>query len=112
MVRYWASQYESHRAADVNVVYYLAVYGILLLIGIIVYTGGYTIFLFGSISASRQIHEKLITSILGTTLRWLDVTPVGRIISRFTLDIRAVDGPVSGMLSDFRQSYSSTFHEY
>ncbi|KIM25975.1 hypothetical protein M408DRAFT_330768, partial [Serendipita vermifera MAFF 305830] len=98
---FWASQYESHQGAEVNVMYYLAVYGALLLAGIIVYTGGYTVFLFGSISASRQIHEKLITSILGTTLRWLDITPVGRIISRFTLDIRAVDGPVSSMLADF-----------
>jgi hypothetical protein len=33
----------------------------------------------------------------------LDQTPVGRIISRFTLDIRAVDGPISSMLADFSE---------
>ena len=103
MIRYWASQYEHHSSASVNVLYYLAVYGFLLLVGVVVYSGAYTIFLFGSISASRQIHERLMSSILAATLRFLDQTPVGRIISRFTLDIRAVDGPISSMLADFSQ---------
>jgi ABC-type multidrug transport system fused ATPase/permease subunit len=69
----------------------------------IVYSAGFTIYIFGALSASRKIHDKLVTAILGTTLRWLDLTPVGRIISRFTMDIRAVDGPISGMLSDFSE---------
>ncbi|PVG02126.1 hypothetical protein CPB86DRAFT_772767 [Serendipita vermifera] len=98
---FWASQYEHHPSSEVNVLYYLGVYGGLLMIGTIVYTTGYTVYVFGSLSASRKIHDRLVTAILGTTLRWLDLTPVGRIISRFTMDIRAVDGPVSGMLADF-----------
>lgn len=68
---------------------------------ILVYSISFTVFLFGSIRASRKIHDKLVTSILGTTFRWLDQTPVGRIISRFTLDMRAVDGPVQQYLADW-----------
>lgn len=49
----------------------------------------------GSIRASRAIHERLSRSILRTTLRFLDKTPVGRILQRFTQDIRSVDGPLS-----------------
>jgi ABC-type multidrug transport system fused ATPase/permease subunit len=111
MIRFWASQYEGHPSGEVNVVYYLTVYGALLLIGTIVYSGAYLVFLFGSIAASRKIHERLMSSILAANLRFLDQTPVGRIISRFTLDIRAVDGPVSSMLADFSQCITTCiFH--
>ncbi|KAG8799885.1 hypothetical protein FRC16_004195 [Serendipita sp. 398] len=100
---YWASQYEHHPSNEINVLYYLMVYGGLLFIGMIVYSSAFTVYLFGSLSASRKIHDRLVSAILGTTFRWLDTTPVGRIISRFTLDIRAVDGPISGMLADFAE---------
>lgn len=66
-----------------------------------VYCGAYAVYIYGSIRASRDIHNKLSDSVLGTTLRWLDMTPVGRVISRFTMDIRAVDGPIASYLSDF-----------
>lgn len=32
---------------------------------------------------------------MGTTLRFLDTTPAGRIVARFTQDIRAVDGNIA-----------------
>lgn len=35
---------------------------------------------------------------MSTTLRFLDKTPVGRIIARFTRDIRAIDGPLADNL--------------
>lgn len=49
----------------------------------------------GSVKASSVIHASLTRSILHTTLRFLDKTPVGRIIQRFTQDIRTIDGPLS-----------------
>lgn len=45
----------------------------------------------GSIRASREWHARLTRSILSTTLRFLDKTPVGRILQRFTADMRSVD---------------------
>lgn len=38
------------------------------------------------------MHERLTKAILNTTLRFLDKTPVGRILQRFTVDIRSIDG--------------------
>jgi hypothetical protein len=43
----------------------------------------------GQMRASKKLHQTLITSVLGTTLRWLDTTPVSRIIVRATSDIGA-----------------------
>ncbi|TDL29986.1 P-loop containing nucleoside triphosphate hydrolase protein [Rickenella mellea] len=96
---YWASQYDKKFASEVQVSYYLTVYTLLLLLTVILYFFAYTTFMFGSIRASRNIHQKLIEAVTGTTLRWLDTTPAARVIARCTQDIRAVDGPLSHDLS-------------
>ncbi|KAK0458994.1 uncharacterized protein EV420DRAFT_1541764 [Desarmillaria tabescens] len=96
---YWASQYDGDRdPSEVNVFYYIGVYGLLLLCTFLFYIVAYVVFVFGAVRASRTINQKLIESILGTTLRWLDTTPTSRIITRCTQDIRAVDNPVAGLL--------------
>lgn len=38
----------------------------------------------------------LVSSVLGAPLRFLDITPIGRLIARFTQDIRAVDVSLAG----------------
>ncbi|KAK0203772.1 hypothetical protein DFS33DRAFT_1431870 [Desarmillaria ectypa] len=96
---YWASQYDGDRdPSEVNVFYYIGVYGLLLLCTFLFYIVAYVVFVFGAIRASRSINQKLIKSILGTTLRWLDTTPTSRIITRCTQDIRAVDHAVAALL--------------
>ncbi|KAJ7596700.1 hypothetical protein C8J56DRAFT_294246 [Mycena floridula] len=95
---YWARQYDDPDVTYVNVFYYLGVYIGLLGFAVAVYCGAYVIYMFGTIRASRSIHRNLIRSILGTTLRWLDITPTSRVIARCTQDIRAVDGPIANLL--------------
>ncbi|KAG1889339.1 hypothetical protein F4604DRAFT_1711826 [Suillus subluteus] len=90
---YWASQYEDHLPSEVNVKFYLFGYALLMLSGCLMYSVGYYMYYRGSMRASRSIHKKLIQSVLGTTLRWLDTTPTSRVITRCTQDIRAIDGP-------------------
>lgn len=90
---YWASQYEHHLPSEVNVKLYLFGYALLMLSGCLMYSVGYYMYYRGSMRASRTIHKKLVQSVLGTTLRWLDTTPTSRVITRCTQDIRAIDGP-------------------
>ncbi|KAH9053585.1 hypothetical protein EDB87DRAFT_1825596 [Lactarius vividus] len=92
---YWAEQYEVYPPEQVSVAFYLTVYGLILLVAIFSYTIGSGVYTFGTLRASRSIHQKLIESILGTTLRWLDTTPTSRVIARVTQDIRALDDPIS-----------------
>ncbi|KAI0803028.1 hypothetical protein BC629DRAFT_1491319 [Irpex lacteus] len=84
---YWSEQYEKHDPSEVNPLKYLTVYSLMLLSSVGLNVVAYIIFVYGCLRASRTIHEKLILSVLGTTLRWLDTTPVSRIISRCTADI-------------------------
>ncbi|KAF8191645.1 P-loop containing nucleoside triphosphate hydrolase protein [Mycena galopus ATCC 62051] len=78
---YFASQYDNHEASQVDVVYC-----------------SYLVYLLGMVRASTVIHTKLIQSILGTTLRFLDVTPTSRMIARCTQDLRAVDANIGETL--------------
>ncbi|KAI0941922.1 hypothetical protein AcV7_002478 [Taiwanofungus camphoratus] len=91
----WARQYEKHQSSEVAVSYYLSVYAVLTLVATVFYCIYWIVYLFGTIRAWKDIHRKLISSILGTTLRWLDTTPTSRIITRCTQDIQAIDGSVS-----------------
>ncbi|OCH87314.1 P-loop containing nucleoside triphosphate hydrolase protein [Obba rivulosa] len=100
-VGYWAQQYEDHEPSEVNVAFYLDIYSLLLLSIVIIYGLGYVLWLYGTIRASRKIHRDLFASVLESTFRWLDKTPVSRIIARCTQDINAVDAKIPGALSAF-----------
>ncbi|KAH9028060.1 hypothetical protein EDB83DRAFT_1910199 [Lactarius deliciosus] len=98
---YWAEQYVIYPPDQVNITFYLTVYGLILLVASTCYTVGYGVYVYGAVRASRSIHRTLIESVLGTTLRWLDTTPTSRVITRVTQDIRALDGPISNTFSWF-----------
>ncbi|KZP18368.1 P-loop containing nucleoside triphosphate hydrolase protein [Athelia psychrophila] len=87
----WAAQYDHKPASEVAISHYLGVYGIILLITAIIFPISHTVFLFGTMRASKVIHDALTESVLGTTLRWLDITPTSRITTRLTQDIATVD---------------------
>ncbi|KAL1726028.1 P-loop containing nucleoside triphosphate hydrolase protein [Schizophyllum commune] len=88
---YWASQYQNNDPSEVNVSSYLGGYGLLLLAQIIATAVAFLIFVFGGLQASKVLHDALASSMLGTTLRWLNQTPTSRIISRFTADMATLD---------------------
>ena len=50
---------------------YLTIYGLILLVAVICYTGGSGVYVYGGLRASRSIHRQLIESVLGTTLRYI-----------------------------------------
>ncbi|KAF5324167.1 hypothetical protein D9619_011325 [Psilocybe cf. subviscida] len=88
---FWGSQYETHDPSEVSVPFYLAVYSGIVLAAVLIDTASNTFYAFGSMRASKRINELLIKSVLGSTLRWLDETPVSRIIARCTNDMGTVD---------------------
>ncbi|KAG8908974.1 hypothetical protein FRB99_000077 [Tulasnella sp. 403] len=92
---YWARQYNNSPASEVPASLYLTGYGFLVILGMAFYNTEAVVFLFGSIKASRRVHAMLMDAILGTTLRWLDSTPIGRIVARFTQDIRTIDSTIA-----------------
>ncbi|KAF5327417.1 hypothetical protein D9619_004696 [Psilocybe cf. subviscida] len=92
----WGSQYEHTSPIEVRVLHYLAVYTVIQLASIVGYIASVVIYSYGTQRASRTINTRLIDSVLGSTLRWLDETPASRIIARCTQDMVAVDTSVAG----------------
>ncbi|EMD36164.1 hypothetical protein CERSUDRAFT_84254 [Gelatoporia subvermispora B] len=92
---FWASQYEDHDPKEIHAGFYLGVYSALLLLLTFSFGTSWIVWVFGGIRASQKLHQDLITSVLGTTLRWLDKTPVSRITARCTQDIDAIDAAIT-----------------
>ncbi|EKM51069.1 uncharacterized protein PHACADRAFT_199901 [Phanerochaete carnosa HHB-10118-sp] len=89
---WWAKQYATKN--DVDAPYYLVMYSAIVVVTTIFFLTQSLTDSWGRIRASRAIHRELAESVLGTTFRWLDVTPTSRVITRFTQDIQAVDGAI------------------
>lgn len=67
------------------------VYG---LIGILVMVGTLSADLFWlqrGLAAGRDIHDRMLRSVLGAGIRFFDATPVGRVLQRFSRDMEAID---------------------
>ncbi|KAL7922508.1 multidrug resistance-associated protein [Trichoderma austrokoningii] len=50
---------------------------------------------FGSLTASRRIHDRLITSVTRAKFKFFDVTPLGQLMNRFSKDLEAVDQDIA-----------------
>ncbi|KAH9939278.1 uncharacterized protein BXZ73DRAFT_99482 [Epithele typhae] len=109
---YWAAQYEEHDPSEVSVAYYLGVYNLLLAVAIISIVVSYTVYMFGVLRASRVLHKELVQSIFRATLRWLDKTPMSRILTRSTQDISAIDGTFPSELISVLEITSSMLAKF
>ncbi|KAJ3029051.1 UNVERIFIED_CONTAM: hypothetical protein HDU68_000264 [Siphonaria sp. JEL0065] len=74
-----------------SVVYYISIYGLLGL-GIIV-ANNLNAFLSVTLAlkAATTMHRNLIGAMLGAPLRFYEVTPIGRILNRFSKDVSVID---------------------
>ncbi|EIN14192.1 hypothetical protein PUNSTDRAFT_49017 [Punctularia strigosozonata HHB-11173 SS5] len=87
----WAEQYNTRDPSSVPAEKYLGGFAVLLLAQLVLRTVKAALWLRGGLRASVNIHQKLMESVLYATFRWLDKTPIARVITRCTQDINSVD---------------------
>lgn len=91
----YASGRDSENDVQVNAWFYLTV---LAAIGV---AGAVAAFIrdlwlfFGSLTASRRIHDRLISAITRAKFKFFDVTPLGQLMNRFSKDLEAVDQEIA-----------------
>lgn len=59
--------------------------------------------------ASARLHDRALHGVLGTTVRFFDTNPVGRILNRFSFDVDAVERQVA---QAFEQTVFATVHAF
>ncbi|KAJ1764709.1 hypothetical protein LPJ74_006591, partial [Coemansia sp. RSA 1843] len=72
--------------------YWLGIYTLIGLVGIIWRAAQGCFVYAGWAKASKEIHAQLLYTIVRATPRFFETTPVGRIIARFSRDIGVIDG--------------------
>ncbi|KAJ3403849.1 hypothetical protein HDU80_003663 [Chytriomyces hyalinus] len=81
--------------------FYISIYGLLGFSKVLVAVVLNLINVFGAIRASTSLHSSLLSSVLGAPLRFFEVTPLGRILNRFSKDISTIDEEVMNSIFYF-----------
>ena len=104
-VSFWTSDIEYERHSEA---FYLSLYMVLsITLGVVTFLRSFLLVLFG-VKASETLHGNLLHSILRAPQSFFDTTPLGRIISRFSKDLYAVDSELSmTMVSSVRRIFST-----
>lgn len=92
---HWGSRYEIYPPSAISAPYYLSVLIGFIILSVSLYSMNFLVFVYGSLRASKRIHSTLFSSVLGSTWKWLDMTPTARVIVRATQDIYTIDEPLS-----------------
>lgn len=86
-------------SADSDPLFYLGVYACISILTILASVAGSAASRWGSYRAARKLHNELLDSVLRSTIRFFNTTPMGRILNRCTKDIETVDGSLASSLS-------------
>ncbi|KAJ2451544.1 Transporter of the ATP-binding cassette (ABC) [Coemansia sp. RSA 2336] len=85
----------------VNLGYFIGVYIAIALVSVLVILGRSLVQFWSSLRASKELHERLLHTILRAPVRFFDTTPVGRLINRFSKDMETIDQSLSSSLAIF-----------
>ncbi|KAH7930921.1 pleiotropic drug resistance ABC transporter [Leucogyrophana mollusca] len=81
---------------DVNVKPWLLVYLYISIAGASSVLAYISVGYYASLQASRSLFRRLIDRLTRAPARFFDITPIGRILNRFTTDINTIDGALQG----------------
>ncbi|XP_033736231.1 multidrug resistance-associated protein 7-like isoform X2 [Pecten maximus] len=84
-----------------DVKFYLTVYGCLAGANSLFTLARAFLFAYGGICAARILHHKLLEKILRAPMSFFDITPIGRILNRFSSDLYALDDSLPFIMNIF-----------
>ena len=106
----WATSSKTHHSEVSEVsklsessqsLWYLSIYGAIGLVTIFILFGRILLVATGSIRASRRLHHGLLRRIVAAPIRFFEITPIGRILNRFSKDMKDIDQEVATFSADF-----------
>ena len=88
-------------SVDLNVKYYLIVYGVIAVSNSLFSLMRAFLFAYGGVCAARTLHSKLLKTVIRGKILFFDLTPVGQILNRFSSDMSTVDDSLPFILNIF-----------
>ncbi|OGM49209.1 ABC multidrug transporter [Aspergillus bombycis] len=85
----WMGAYEKYE--NPNSLYYLGVYAAAIILFLLLQLSGNLLYQYGSWTAAKKMHRRLVTAVLSAPISWFDQNPIGRLINRFGNDTRSLD---------------------
>ncbi|KJK63067.1 multi drug resistance-associated protein MRP [Aspergillus parasiticus SU-1] len=85
----WMGAYEKYE--NPNSLYYLGVYAAAIILFLLLQLSGNLLYQYGSWTAAKKMHRRLVTAVLSAPISWFDQNPTGRLINRFGNDTRSLD---------------------
>ncbi|KAH8923476.1 P-loop containing nucleoside triphosphate hydrolase protein [Atractiella rhizophila] len=92
-LKQWSQSYDG--LTDKSPDYWFSWYCILAAICFVLYLGRITFFQWRSVVAARRVYLKMMSRIMGTSMKFFESTPAGRIINRLSHDMETVDQNLS-----------------
>ncbi|KAK1755818.1 multidrug resistance-associated protein [Echria macrotheca] len=92
----WVDAYGKNKYVDVA--FYAGVYAIVSLLYSALEAAEYLVYIRGSWKAARQLHKSLLRGVLSAPISWWKDIPVGRVVNRFSRDIKSMDNNIGDML--------------
>lgn len=91
---FWLTQWveeKNHQGKQIGLIVYII---LVIIEGFFIYVGC-LLFFTGSIRATKTLHQKLLYQIMRSPLSFFDLTPLGRVLNRFSRDISSSDMDIS-----------------
>ena len=94
---FWLAQWSKSETNDDNrLEYYIKGYAILTAITIVISLVANLSAQLTSLRAVRVLHARMLDTVVRCPLKFFDVTPLGRIINRFSIDMNTIDKVCEG----------------
>jgi ABC-type multidrug transport system fused ATPase/permease subunit len=102
----WADE-SSHRGV-IDILFYLGIYAALgFTMSLLVILQVIIVWVYSAIRSARVLHEQMLQAIASARLQFFDITPLGRIMNRFSKDVYTVDEVLPrSFLSFFRTLFA------
>ncbi|KAF9235883.1 hypothetical protein BU15DRAFT_77487 [Melanogaster broomeanus] len=101
------AQFSSLPDANKHPMFYVAVWGMIGFVFVIVSVLSASVQYSGALRASRSMFHQLLHNVVRGTMRWHDTTPQGRILNRFGKDIETIDSNLGSSLAAVNSSLTA-----
>ncbi|KAK0643455.1 P-loop containing nucleoside triphosphate hydrolase protein [Cercophora newfieldiana] len=93
---HWVDSYDTEKYVDIA--YYAGIYAVLQALGSIMEGVEYLVYNRGAWNAARRLHRDLLRGVLNAPMAWWKDMPVGRVVNRFSRDIKSLDNNVGDLV--------------